>query len=54
MNIIAKKPGGSRKGFIGITEDNTLYLSESECDNNCEDCFSNSKDCIMYNYYMYD
>jgi hypothetical protein len=26
LSIIAKKPGGSRNGFIGITEDNTLYF----------------------------
>lgn len=26
LTIIAKKPGGSRNGFIGITKDNTLYF----------------------------
>jgi len=31
-------------------EDNTLYLNEDECDNNCFDCLGDSQNCAMYNY----
>ena len=31
-------------------EDNQLYTSESECDNNCFDCEQVPRDCSMYNY----